>query len=160
MRANLTVRNRFRVIERRRRMPDFQHAGNGTGRRAGLQLRIGGIDRPDAVDCEVVVIHLGCNRTHRQAPHAVGAFREGPGTVKKLAGQLHLVALSARSGGMSHDRPAALRERRRAAAAARAHGQSSVRQQRRTVSPTFFMAVDIIISPPRDRRRCAATSPD
>ena len=91
MRADVAVRHRLRVVERGRWVPDFQHARNRARRRAGLQLRIRRIDGPDAVDREVVVIHLGSDRTDRHAPHAVGIPGEACRLVEKFTGEHHLV---------------------------------------------------------------------
>ena len=93
VRADLPVRYRLRVVEGRRRMLDFEHARNRAGRRAGLQLWIGGIDRSHAVDREVVVVNLGRNRADRHAPDAVRIFREASWAVEKLAREDHLISL-------------------------------------------------------------------
>ena len=157
MRANLTMRHRLSVVERRRRMPYFQHARDGARRRAGLQLWIGRVDGPDAVDREIVVIHLRCNRADGQAPHPIGISREAPGAVKKLAGKLHLL----RFRRVQAERHTAVRQHlwRDDAGRLLRERSAAVNTARRTASPTVFIAVDIIISPPRDRRRCAAIFP-
>ena len=93
MRADLTVRYRLRVVEGRRWMLDFEHARNRAGRRACLQLRIGRIDGPHAVDREVVVINLGLNRADCHTPDAVGVSRKVPWRVQELARDDHLISL-------------------------------------------------------------------
>ncbi len=75
--AHLAVRHRPRVFEGRFRTGNFEHVV--VARNAGLDLRVLGVHRPDAVNRKRIAVEIRCQRFGGERPDAfVVLFHGGP----------------------------------------------------------------------------------
>ena len=88
--ADGAVRNGLHVVEHRARPGHVDDALNQVRPAVVFDDRVSLVEVVDAVDGEVVLVDVGFDRAHGDAPHAVGAFRERGLGRQALAEDRHL----------------------------------------------------------------------
>ena len=112
------------------------------GRRAGLQLWIGGIDRPHAVDREVVVIDLGRDRTDRDGSRCRRRpFAKLPGPSRNSPVSITSSAFGAFRRNVTRPSGSTSGETSARRPAARAHDAHADATKTRTASASFHVVI-------------------